>query len=313
MAEARATSGHIGVIVVAGAHVPSLFFRVDDVPREGETVLGRDFDEPEDGGKATNQAVAAARLGATVRIVTLVGDDERGHRWRGLLQARGIDTRFMLTAEGATDVGVVMLPPSRIPAIVSLQGLSLGLDGTRVRAAAAAFEGAGVVVGQLEAPASCASAAFRLGRAANAITVLNPAPAEPLERELLSLTDVLVPNEHEAAVLAGREGPPGELAAELARRHSPTSIVVTAGAAGCFVARGGEPTVHVTAPRVEVEDTTGAGDAFVGALAVRLNARDDLVEAARFAVRAAALSVTRPGTMPAYPDAAALAALASTP
>lgn len=298
-------------IVVAGAHVPSLFFRVDDVPREGETVLGRDYDEPEDGGKATNQAVAAARLGASVRIVTLVGDDARGRRWRELLGTRGVDTSFMLTADGATDVGVVMLPPSRVPAIVSLQGLSLGLDGARVESAAAAFEGAGVVVCQLEAPSSCALASFRLGREAGAITILNPAPAEPFEPELLSLTDVLVPNEHEAAVLAGHAGPAGELAAELARRHAPTAVIVTAGGVGCFVARAGEPPLHLPAPRVAVEDTTGAGDAFVGALAVRLNAGDELVTAAQFAVGAAALSVTRLGTMPAYPDAAEVAAAAS--
>ena len=254
--------------------------------------------------------MAAARLGATVRIVTLVGDDARGERWRELLRARGVDTRFMLTAEGPTDVGVVMLPPSRIPAIVSLQGFSLGLDAARIEATAEAFEGAGVVVCQLEAPSSCALASFRLAREAGAITILNPAPAEPFEPELLSLTDVLVPNEHEAAALVGHGGLPGDLATALARRHAPTAVVVTAGAAGCFVARDGQAPVHVEAPRVEVEDTTGAGDAFVGALAVRLNARDDLVDAARFAVRAAALSVTRPGTMPAYPDADELAAAA---
>jgi ribokinase len=306
MADAAAAPG---AIVVAGAHVPSLFFRVDRIPGEGETVLGRDFDEPEDGGKATNQAVAAARLGADVRIVTLVGDDERGRRWRELLRARGVDTRFMLEQPGATDVGVVMLPPSRIPAIVSLQGLSRELDGNRVRAAGDAFAGASVVVCQLEAPSSCAVASFRLGRDLGAITILNPAPAEPLPPELLALTDVLVPNEHEAAVLAGHSGSPGVLAADLARRHALAAVVVTAGADGCYVAHLGEPPLHVPAPRVAVADTTGAGDAFVGALAVRLGARDDLASAARYAVRAAALSVTRAGTMPAYADAAELAGM----
>lgn len=297
---------HDGPIVVAGAHVCGLFFRVESVPVEGETVLGHDFAEPEDGGKATNQAVAIARLGAPVRFLTLIGDDERGRRWRALLNSRGVETGFVLEAAGATDVGVVLLPPSRIPAIVSLQGLSAELDEARVESARAAFEGASVVVCQLEAPPACALASFRLGRAAGAITILNPAPAEQCPPELLDLTDVFVPNEHEAVVFAGGPGSAADLAARLVELHPHMSVVVTAGSDGCHVARHGESLVHVAAPQVDAEDTTGAGDAFVGALAVRLRGGDDLVTAARFAVRAAALSVTRTGTIPAYAEAAEL-------
>jgi ribokinase len=297
---------HDGPIIVAGAHVSGLFFRVESVPAEGETVLGRDFDEPEDGGKATNQAVAIARLGAPVRLLTLVGDDDRGRRWRQLLSARGVDTAFVLEAHGPTDVGVVLLPPSRIPAIVSLQGLSAALDEARVQSARAAFDGASVVVCQLEAPPTCALASFRLARAAGAITILNPAPAEPIPPALLDLTDVLVPNEHEAAILAGRTGDAQELAAALVAMYPHLAVVVTAGADGCLVARAEQPPVRVPAPHVAVEDTTGAGDAFVGALAVRLRAGDDLVKASRFGTRAAALSVTRAGTIPSYADAAEL-------
>jgi ribokinase len=303
MAEHR---GHDGHIVVAGAHVCGLFFRVDSVPAEGETVLGRDFDEPEDGGKATNQAVAIARLGAPVRLVTLVGDDQRGRRWRELLNSRGVETGYVLEAAGATDVGVVLLPPSRIPAIVSLQGLSAQLDEARVESARAAFDHASVVVCQLEAPWACALASFRLGRAAGAITILNPAPAEEFPPELLDLTDVFVPNEHEAVVFAGGPAAVADLAARLVELHPHMSVVVTAGSDGCYVARHRESVVHVPAPQVDAVDTTGAGDGFVGALAVRLRDGDDLVTAACFAVRAAALSVTRAGTIPAYADAAEL-------
>ena len=115
-------------IVVVGSHVPGLLLEVDAVPREGETVLGRALYEPEDGGKATNQAVAAAKLGAPVRVVTLIGDDERGERWRAIFERHGLDLRWLIVADGPTDVGVVMLPPSRIPAIVSTLDTSTALD-----------------------------------------------------------------------------------------------------------------------------------------------------------------------------------------
>ena len=137
-------------------------------------MLAVGFDEPEDGGKATNQAVAAAKLGAPVRLVTLVGNDARGQRWRAILDGYGIDTRYVLEADGPTDVGFVMLPPSRVPAIASSRDLSIALDSDAVLSAAAAFADASVVVCQLEAPQSCALAAFRLAHAAGARTILNP-------------------------------------------------------------------------------------------------------------------------------------------
>ncbi len=286
-------------IVVVGSHVPGLLIEVEAVPREGETVLGRSFAEPEDGGKATNQAVAAAKLGAPVRVVSLVGDDERGRRWRSTFERYGLDTRWLIVADGPTDVGVVLLPPSRIPAIVSTLDTSAALDAAAVEARRAAFEGASFVLCQLEAPAECAVAAFRVGRDAGARTILNTAPAQTLAPGLLDLVDVLVANEHEAAVILGREGRLPDLTASLARLRPDLLAIVTAGAEGCYVAAGRDVD-RVPAPRVEPVDTTGAGDQFVGALAVRLRAGDDVEAAVRFAVRAATLSVTRPGTMPAY-------------
>jgi ribokinase len=109
-----------GPIVCVGAHMQCLFMRVERVPAEGETVLGSAYGEPTDGGKASNAAVAAARLGAPVALITFVGDDERADRWKPFFADEGIDTRFVATRRGPTDVGVVMLPPSRIPAIISI-------------------------------------------------------------------------------------------------------------------------------------------------------------------------------------------------
>ena len=299
-----------GPITVVGTHVAGLLLHVERVPGEGESVLGSRFEEPEDGGKATNQAVAIARLGTPVRIVTLLGNDERGRRWRAILARYGVDTAFVQEADGPTDVGVVLLPPGGIPAIASVVALSQALDESAVERAEDAIRDASLVVCQLEAPLGCALAAFRLGRRHGAPTLLNPAPSAALDDELLALTDVLIPNEHEAVDLVGMAASPGEHARLLPQRVGGGAAIVTAGADGCYLALAGGPAEHLPAPSVAALDTTGAGDAFVGALAVRLRAGDELRDATFWLVRAAAVSVGRPGTMPAYATADEVAALA---
>jgi ribokinase len=304
----RALSSPSGPIVVVGAHAQGLLLRVDAIPREGESVLGFGFDEPVDGGKASNQAVAAARLGAPVALVSVVGSDERGRRATAYFAGQGIDTTWVVAAEGPTDVGFILLPLSAVPAIATATERSLELNAAFVERAADVIGRASVVVSQLEAPVEAALAAFRIAHASNALTILNPSPVADLGAELLPLTDLLVPNEHEAAALAGRDGTPSELADDLAHALPVGGVVVTAGEAGAYLAAGGS-VVHVAAPACEAVDTTGAGDAFLGALAVRLRVGDTLAEAVSFAVDAASLSVMRPGTMPAFATAEEVAAL----
>ena len=287
-------------IVVVGAHGQSLFMHVAAIPAEGETVVAHGYEETVDGGKATNQAVAAARLGAPVRFVSVVGNDERGRRVLGYLDGQGIDRRWVEVADGPTDVGFVMLSPRHIPAIASCQDLSRLLDRQFVERAAGSLGGASVVVCELEAPPACAHAAFELAHSIGALTILNPAPAVPLPEGLLELVDILVPNQHEAAIIVGREAPPGELADRLGSIAPWANIIVTAGEDGAYVARAGGSSQHIAAPRVEALDTTGAGDAFVGALAACMRDGSSVLQAATFAVSAAALSVTRPGTLDAF-------------
>jgi ribokinase len=294
-------------IVVIGAHVQSFFLEVDAIPREGETVMGRRYQETVDGGKATNQAIAAAKLGGPVRFISLVGNDDRGSRVRGYLDRYHLDGRWLRTVDGPTDVGFVMLPPSGIPAIASADDLAVRLDGSFVAAAGKAFLGAAIVVCQLEAPTTCALASFHRAKEVGARTLLNPAPAASLPDELLHLSDVLVPNQHEAAAIVGREAPVAELASALAAAAPWADVIVTAGGDGAYVCRAGRSVLHMPAPRVPVVDTTGAGDAFVGALAVRLRSGDTVEDAAQYAVQAAAISVTRAGTIEAFATAAELA------
>jgi ribokinase len=290
-------------VVVVGAHVQGLFLDVGSVPREGETVLGSSFEEPLDGGKSTNQAVAAARLGAPTALVTVVGTDPRGDRAVDFFASEQIDVRGCFKVGDVTDVGVVLLPPSRIPAIVTVLDRNRELNAARVNEAAEIVRSASIVVCALEAPQEAALAAFTLAREVGALTILNPAPAAKLETELVDLTDVLVPNEHEAARLAGCDGHPGNLAQILVGELPVDVVVVTAGAEGAFVAEGRASVTQVPAPQVPVVDTTGAGDAFIGAFASRLQLGASIVDAAAFGVAAASISVTRPGTMDAFPRA----------
>ncbi len=287
--------------MVVGAHSQSLLLRVERVPAEGETVLGWSYEEPLDGGKATNQAVAAARLGVPVTFVTVFGSDERGARIRRYLEDAGVDLAYSSVADGPTDVGFVVLPRTGIPAIVTAADASVLVDKALIERSAPAFRDASLVVAQLEAPQEAAIAAFELARAHGATTILNPAPAAPLDPQLVALTDILVPNEHEAAQLAGRHAPVEELAGLVRRALAVPAVVVTAGPLGAYLSVDGAEDLLASAPLVDATDTTGAGDAFVGALASRLHGGDGLVDAARFAVHYAARSVARPGTLPAYP------------
>jgi ribokinase len=292
-----------GPVVVVGAHAQGLLLHVDAIPKEGESVLGRGFEEPMDGGKASNQAVALARLGVPVRLLTVVGSDERGRRALAYFREAGVDVSSSLVVDGATDVGFVLLPPNAIPAIATAMDRNVELDAAFVRSRAAALEGASVVVCQLEAPPETALEAFRLARGHGARTILNPSPVVHADPELYRLCDVLVPNEHEAAQLAGRDGTPAELAAVLVERLGAGAVVVTAGADGAYVAADGRVD-HVPASHADPVDTTGAGDAFLGALAARQRAGESLVEAAAYAVRAATIKVERSGTMPSFATAA---------
>lgn len=291
-----------GPVVVVGGHAQGLVLHVRTIPREGETVLAHGYHEPLDGGKATNQAVAVARLGVPVRLLTVLGSDDRGTRALAYFREIGIDVEPSLVVDGATDVGFVMLPESGVPAIATAMDRSVEVSVAFVRAREEAIADASVVVCQLEVPPDTVLETFRIARRHGATTILNPAPAVPVDAAVFELCDVLVPNEHEAATLAGEDGEPGELAALLHERLGAGAVVVTAGEDGAHVATLGAVD-HVPAATANAVDTTGAGDAFVGALATRLRAGEPLLDATRFAVRAATIKVERKGTMPSFATA----------
>ncbi len=275
-------------ICVVGSVNLDIVVAVDHHPVPGETVLGGDRAELH-GGKGANQAVAAARCGPSVALVGRVGDDDTGARLRAGLVVAGVDVTWLtVDPDAPSGVALIAVDPAGENTIIVSPGANGRVGADDVAAAAQALGAACVTLLGHEVPEPAVAAAAQV---AGGTVVLNPAPARAVPRELLARVDVLVPNRGELAALAGRDGDPGQLAAEL---DGVGAVVVTLGADGALVVDGGR-VEHVPAPVVDAVDTTGAGDAFCGALAAALVGGAALVEAARDAVAFAADSVTRPG------------------
>ncbi|MEU6314434.1 ribokinase [Streptomyces sp. NPDC047014] len=295
-------------IAVLGSTNMDLVAYVPKAPRLGETVTGRAF-RTVPGGKGANQAVAAARSGGKVVMIGAVGADEFGVRLRSALTAAGVETASLRTVEGASGTAHITVDDEGGNSIIVVPGANAavtGLEpGDEARIAAAR-----TLLLQLELPMSAVLAGAAAARARGVRTVLTPAPAQQLPADLLAATDLLVPNEHEAAALTGLTDP--RRAAEALLDTVP-EVVVTLGSAGVlYAARGREP-LAVPAPRVRAVDTTAAGDTFVGALAVALGEGRPMPEALRWASAAAALSVQRHGAQDAMPTRAETDTLAALP
>ncbi len=284
-------------VAVVGSLNQDLVASVPHIPAPGETVLASGH-ALFAGGKGANQAMAAARLGATVALVGRVGADDYGAGLLAGLVADGVDTTHVATDSSvATGLAMIAVDPAGENAIAVSAGANGRVSRADVAAAADVVGGAAVALLQLEIPLDAVQAAVATARGR---VVLNPAPAAALPEEVLGGVDILVPNEPELAQLTAM--PVDSLAAIAAAAAAlPVSeVVVTMGAAGAvIVTRSG--VTHVPAVPVAAVDATGAGDAFCGALAAEL-ARGAYLEAAvRFAVRAAAMAVTRPGAQAAMP------------
>lgn len=294
-------------LLVVGSANADLVVGVDRRPAAGETVLGSDL-VIHPGGKGANQAAAAARLGARTTLLARVGDDAHGRLLAQAQRAAGADTAGLLEGKDApTGVALITVDSAGDNSIVVAQGANARLTPDDVAAARPLFETAAVVSLQLEIPLETVAAAARTAAETGARVVLNPSPPAPLPDEVLALCDPLVVNEHEARrMLDGRPlaGEPEEWATALLGL-GPRSVVVTLGAEGALVA-GPDGVERVPSPRVEAVDTTGAGDAFTGALGMRLGRGDTLEQAVRYAVRVGSYAVTRPGAQESYPSAGEL-------
>ena len=293
------------MILVFGSLNADLVFQVQALPRPGETVLCPGY-ALAPGGKGANQAAAAAKAGAAVRMVGHLGDDSFGDFLRqGLVQA-GVDCAGVAIAPAATGVAVIGVEPGGENQIVVGSGANLA---TRAGQVADADLRPGVtLLCQNELDPEATFAVLERAARRGARTILNLAPAAPVRASVLDALDILVVNEIEAAMAAGDQGPADlrELAQGLATRHDLT-CVVTLGAAGA-IALGPAGGWRIGSLPVEPVDTTGAGDAFVGVLAAALDRGLDLSEALRWASVAAGLACTRLGAQTSQPTAAEIEA-----
>lgn len=303
-------------ITVLGSINVDLVVRGSRLPTPGETVTGGSFFQAS-GGKGANKAVAAARasLDQRVRLIGAVGDDSFGHEVLAQLAEEPLDCQHVRTlAEAATGIALILVDEQGENMISVASGANAEIGVADINNLPTELF-AGVFVSNLELPLCTVARGLKRAQDAGATTLLNPAPAREslLENNVLKLVDVLTPNEVEAAALTGLAITTDEEAAMAARRLIELGVancVITRGAHGCTVLAAGDhdaasiqdaPVTHIPAETVTAIDTTAAGDAFNGALAVALAEGRTLVEAAKWASRAAAISVTRKGAQPSLP------------
>ena len=287
-------------IVVVGSTMIDLVAYTSRIPGPGETLVGEQF-QMGFGGKGANQAVMARLLGAEVAMVNCLGDDPYGDMTMENFATFGVDTTNVFRVPGASGVAPIWVEPDGSNRIIIIPGANHHLTREQAAQAVRAMADVAVVVGQLEIPQAITAAGFAAARETGTTTVLNPAPAAPLESELLELSDWLIPNEVEFETLTGDSAESDDALMAFARRTA-TRLVVTIGDKGAAVVSAGfDRVTRIPAPLVDPVDTTGAGDAFVGAFAFALASGMGENDAVRLGNACAADSVTRPGTQSSFP------------
>lgn len=290
-------------ILVVGSSNTDLVVACPHIPRPGETVIGGDLAVLR-GGKGANQAVAAARLGSSVTLIACVGTDDFGDAALAGLQSEGIDTSFVVRdTDAPSGVALICVDESGENAIAVAPGANRGLLPNHISAARQAFERATIVLVQLEIPLDTVAETVRTASEAGVPVILNPAPAQPLDADILSGVRLVTPNQTEAAILCDVDPEAAENPDVLARSLPASGCpraVLTLGSRGSVIVEGSSAR-HVPAFPVSPVDTTAAGDAFNGALALALAEGKSLPLAVRFASACAAISVTRPGAQPSMP------------
>jgi ribokinase len=290
-------------ILVVGSSNTDMTIKMDRIPRPGESIIGGQFTTAA-GGKGANQAVAASRAGGRVTFVGRAGNDVFGEQAIAGLARDGINVDYVVRdSDSPSGVALIFVGKNGENSIGVATGANEKLTPNDVLNAKGVFEGASVLIMQLETPLDALQTAAELAVQAGARVILNPAPARELPDRLLKCVSILTPNETETELLTGikvdKASAMQEAALNLIARGVET-VIITLGARGAFVANGGAGQL-VAGFRAEAVDTTAAGDTFNGALAVALAEGQALGQAVRFANAAAAISVTRAGAQPSAP------------
>ncbi len=283
----------MGRIVVLGSFNMDLVVTVDALPGPGETVLGHAFHQGP-GGKGSNQAIGARRLGADVTFIGAVGDDEYGTAARRLYLREGIDASGLTTVTEPTGVALIVVDAAAENQIAVASGANLSVSPIAVAKREELIAGADVLLAQLETPAEAFAEAARIAAEHDTLVILNPAPASELPDEAWQHIDFITPNQHELTSLSGIENP--EWAATDLRNRGDIDVIVTRGPFG-VTWTGAQGAQRFPAVKVDAVDTTGAGDAFNAGLAVGLAEGAGVEEAIDLGLRAGAYAVTQVGVL----------------
>ncbi|MCI6319078.1 MAG: ribokinase [Bacteroidales bacterium] len=287
-----------GNILVIGSSNTDMTIRASRLPAPGETILGGEFKMGR-GGKGANQAVAAKRLGGNVTFVCKVGNDVFGNESVQAYAAEGMDISRILRSEKPSGTALIMVDDSGENCISVAPGANGDISVEDIRSIADLIRSASYLILQLEIPVAAVVEAAHIAHEAGVCVILNPAPATKLPESIFADIDILTPNQTETAILTGISDDPDKAVARLAELGV-GRIVMTRGSKGSAVYENGKCTL-VDACKVNAIDATAAGDTFCGALCVGLSEGLDLVEAARFATRASALTVQKMGAQESIP------------
>ena len=292
-------------VVVVGSFMMDLVIKAERRPQKGETLIGQQFGMF-GGGKGNNQAIAAARLGGDVTMVGRLGMDSFGDKLMDALVEEGVEIRFIVRdAEVGTGVGSPVIDADGDNSIIIVPRANMRLSAADVDRAASAISDSDVLLLQLEVPIAASQRAAEIAKSSGTKVILNPAPAQDLPDSFLAQVDILTPNQVEAELLSGVEVSDSEGAERAARillDRGVSAAILTLGEGGALLFKDGL-TTSIPAYRVNVVDTTAAGDAFCGALATALARGEALEDAVVFANAAGALAVTVLGAAPSMPTA----------
>ena len=294
-----------GVIAVVGSAMMDLSAYADVLPEPGQTLAGQLFTTGF-GGKGANQAVMAAHCGAQVHFIGKLGKDVFGSAIADNFVKVGINSQYVDQSETPTGIAHICVDGNGENRIIIIPGANHEIEISRAVEAINSIKDLSVVVAQCEIKQEVTLASFKAAKARGCITILNPAPFQPLSDEVMELTDWLIPNESEFRELHGNLPTSDEI---LKSFRAGKSSIVTLGSQGAvYISSDGQLT-YVGAPKVTAVDTTGAGDAFVGTFAYSLASGKDPVAAMTLGVKVASLSVMRKGAQSSYPDQAEIATL----
>lgn len=291
-------------VCVLGSINMDLVIKVNEMPKEGETILSESFEKIA-GGKGANQAVAARRCGNIVSMIGKIGKDDNGKILKGLLEEDSIDTNLIFEDENEpTGMAVITVNKNGNNSITVISGSNMTLNKDEIEKSKEIIENSDILISQFEVPEEVILEAFKIAKENNKITILNPAPAKKIDEELLKYTDIIIPNETEAELLTGikvNDLESAKLAANGLLEKGVKFVIVTLGSKGAAVISKEDGQI-VKAYKVKAIDTTAAGDSFIGGLSSKLDIEnlsfENLLKAVKFANKVSSITVQRKGAQP---------------